>query len=537
MSAAEFLPTFVRVHSAIFGSILYIRKHMIFEQTSTTRRYVASCVFILIALTVRFLLLDSYALMDRTESRYAEISREMIALGDWITPRLDPNTPFWGKPPLSFWCTAISFSVFGVNEFAARLPSFLLSLGTLVLTMVFAYRAFNLMTSMLSGIILVTTALFYVHAGFVSTDNAFGFCTTFSLVSVGFALTAEKRRIPYWLLLGVLGMSLAVLAKGLLAVVLFIGPLILGAVTNKQIRSLWTFKRVLAGLFTCSIIVLPWHLLAEQKTPGFLEYYVIGEHLDRFLYAGWKGNLYGKSHAEWYGIIWLYAVLSFFPWCLPLLYITLSQRRATTRLFRRTRHHATTQLLMYWLLLPLLFFSGAGNVLIPYTYPSLPAFSILTACILLRRQHPYGSASAFRLRKSIIACSLVVPIAFSIAALCILPRIGERRSQRLLIHSFQQRQIVNRGELIYLTSKPYSADFYLGEDAKDSSDSVEREIQQALTDNDADCFVIRKDETNAFKAHTPQVAAVASYGKYLMLCEDEGVTIGRTSTTPQMGQS
>ena len=90
------------------------------------------------SLGIRLLLLGSYPLMDQTESRYAEIPREMLVLGDWVTPRLDPVTPFWGKPPLSFWATALSYRIFGVSEFTARLPSFLFSVGVLFLTMFLA---------------------------------------------------------------------------------------------------------------------------------------------------------------------------------------------------------------------------------------------------------------------------------------------------------------------------------------------------------------------------------------------------------------
>ncbi|HEU6454869.1 MAG TPA: glycosyltransferase family 39 protein, partial [Roseateles sp.] len=61
-------------------------------------------------------------LMDTTEARYGDIGRRMAALGDWVTPWFDEGVPFWGKPPLSFWLTAASMRLFGLSEFAARLP-------------------------------------------------------------------------------------------------------------------------------------------------------------------------------------------------------------------------------------------------------------------------------------------------------------------------------------------------------------------------------------------------------------------------------
>ena len=79
-------------------------------------------------LGLRLVSLGLYPLMDNTEARYADIARVMLSLGDWVTPWYDTGVPFWGKPPLSFWTTGLSFSLLGVNEFAARLPHFLAAL-------------------------------------------------------------------------------------------------------------------------------------------------------------------------------------------------------------------------------------------------------------------------------------------------------------------------------------------------------------------------------------------------------------------------
>ena len=85
--------------------------------------------FVLLLALVRLLTLGSYPLMDTTEARYAEISRVMVERNDWITPWNDATTPFWGKPPLAFWVTALSLRLFGINEFAARLPHWFMGLA------------------------------------------------------------------------------------------------------------------------------------------------------------------------------------------------------------------------------------------------------------------------------------------------------------------------------------------------------------------------------------------------------------------------
>ncbi|MDX1649785.1 MAG: phospholipid carrier-dependent glycosyltransferase, partial [Myxococcota bacterium] len=88
---------------------------------------------------LRLVSLAPYPLVDPSESRYAEIAREMVASGDWVSPRLEPEVPFWGKPPLSFWLSAASYTVFGVNAPAARLAPFAFLAATAAF--VFAFGA------------------------------------------------------------------------------------------------------------------------------------------------------------------------------------------------------------------------------------------------------------------------------------------------------------------------------------------------------------------------------------------------------------
>ena len=84
-------------------------------------------VSVLLIALFRLLLTATIPLLDKTEARYAEIARIMHETNQWIVPEIDYGVPFWAKPPLSTWLSAASFVVFGVNEFAARFPSFLLS--------------------------------------------------------------------------------------------------------------------------------------------------------------------------------------------------------------------------------------------------------------------------------------------------------------------------------------------------------------------------------------------------------------------------
>ncbi|GAM74315.1 hypothetical protein JCM19241_5511 [Vibrio ishigakensis] len=97
-------------------------------------------VILAMALLIRLLSLGTYPLMDTTEARYGEMARLMIETNNWITPQFDYGVPFWGKPPLFTWMSAVGIETFGVNEFAVRVPHWLAGILTIMVMALFARR-------------------------------------------------------------------------------------------------------------------------------------------------------------------------------------------------------------------------------------------------------------------------------------------------------------------------------------------------------------------------------------------------------------
>jgi len=142
------------------------------------------------AIAIRLFTLGFFPLMDTTEARYGEMARIMAETGNWITPMFDYNVPFWGKPPLFTWMSAAGISIFGLNEFAVRIPHLLA--GGLILSLV-GLLAYSIVPSRLSSerkqeawlaaAILATTATFIVVTGAVMTDTALTLGITLSMVA------------------------------------------------------------------------------------------------------------------------------------------------------------------------------------------------------------------------------------------------------------------------------------------------------------------------------------------------------------------
>ncbi|HIF9210150.1 TPA: ArnT family glycosyltransferase, partial [Photobacterium damselae] len=245
---------------------------------------------------IRFVTLSMYPLMDTTEARYGEMARIMAETGNWITPMFDYNVPFWGKPPLFSWLSAASIKLLGNSEFAVRLPHLLVGILITIITYLFAKKVQkNNTVALLSAAILATSTAFIVISGAVMTDTALTFAITLSMVS--FWRNWQQPSLFFGLLFFV-GLAIGMLAKGPLTLVLVGMSIILWSLSDGRWRLLYAKLPWGYGLVTFLVLTLPWYLLAEWKTPGFLHYFIIGEHFMRFVVSGWKGDLYGTAHEE-----------------------------------------------------------------------------------------------------------------------------------------------------------------------------------------------------------------------------------------------
>lgn len=329
-------------------------------------------VFLAFILLIRLLSLGIYPLMDTTEARYGEMARKMIETRNWLQPQFEYGVPFWGKPPLSFWASAGTMLLCGINEFGARLAPYLATLGIGLCFLMWPFSGRRAEQTVAAIIVLFTSAMGFVSAGAVMTDAFLALGTTLSMVCFYRAMTAENNN-RIWGLLFFLGLAIGLLSKGPLVLVICGIPIFFWVLWQKQWLQLWKRIPWISGTLLMFAVTIPWYLAAEQATPGFLRYFIVGEHFERFLVKGWEGDLYGNGHSKAVGTIWLFALLMFLPWMLLVPFILRRGKQRFT--------NPEDAFLWCWALSTPLFFTFARNILPAYVLPAVPAF-----CILLVRK-------------------------------------------------------------------------------------------------------------------------------------------------------
>jgi|TARA_B110000881_G_scaffold139625_1_gene123122 4-amino-4-deoxy-L-arabinose transferase-like glycosyltransferase len=404
-------------------------------------------------------------LADTTEPRYAEIARLMLTTNDWITPWFEPDVPFWGKPPLSFWAQALSFKLFGINEFAGRLPALLAFIATAWMLWRMAVSAVSAHVAAASVVVYSSMLLTFLAAGTVMTDPYLALGTTWAMVAF---YLAPKENVWYWRYGVFIGLGIGLLAKGPLAIVIAGAPIGLWVLFQGKLMHYLRTMPWIRGTLLTLLIALPWYILAELKTPGFINYFIVGEHFMRFVDPGWMGDLYGHAHKEAKGMIWLHWLAGSTPWG-PLALLLLVGHMLTASL-RKTVWHALKQpVVIYallWALVTPVFFTAAGNVIWTYVLPSMPAFALLMGWAMVK----LNNGQKWR-KLGFIFVMWFMPIAGLIFSAFIANNNNLMKTEKTIAeYVAQQPQIgdnSNWSRLYYLAPKlEFSARFYSHDKAK-----------------------------------------------------------------------
>lgn len=408
---------------------------------------------ILLIVSLRLFLMWSMPLADTTEARYAELARVTATGGYWLMPHITPQQPFFAKPPLSTWFAAASWSLFGKSELAVRFPSLIFMLMT-SLAMLYGAASFNLTNRqwLFASLVMITTPIGFISAGAVMTDAAQLAVVTWAMIFLWRIIqhqTIEKNnvntfnvdRYGLWLMLGI-----GAVAKGL-ATWVFIGlPVMIFLLTIPKEAALLHIKKIWfwPGVVVFLCVVFAWYIPAEIYYPGFLKYFIVGEHFQRFLEPGWKGDMYGKAHHEAIGKIWVYWVMSISVW-LPIFLYNVKKDRP---LINNALSMKEKKWLWAWILAPLMLFTFSRNIIWTYTLTAIPAFAILAAS-------SWPSLSV-KFKKMMMYAMIIWLCLMLISAFTWFKNLEERKSARRLVHvanlKYPNQQIYSFGTHEYSVS-------------------------------------------------------------------------------------
>src|SRR5579864_1043368 len=321
--------------------------------------------------------LGAFGLTGADEPRYAQIAREMLARRDWIVPTLN-GSPWLEKPALLYWKMMNSYAIFGVSDWAARIPAAFHAMAV-VFGIFFFMRRFRFASELDAAMIAASSAGMIGFGRGASTDM---------LVSAPFALammcwwTWHQTSKKLWLVIfcGLLGVG--ALAKGPVAPALAV--LVVGAyAVLRRDGKIFVRSLSLIGFLLFAAIVLPWYLAVQHSVPQFFRVFFIEHNLERF-----GTNLYQHSQPFWYYVpVFL---LSMLPWTVFTLMAMVEAGKSGVHRFRvgestNEKDDGLTSFLLVWILLPIIFFSISRSKLPGYILPAIPAAAVLTADYLWRR--------------------------------------------------------------------------------------------------------------------------------------------------------
>jgi 4-amino-4-deoxy-L-arabinose transferase-like glycosyltransferase len=298
------------------------------------------------------------ALIEPDEGRNAEVAREILVLGDWVTPHYD-FIPYLDKPMPFFWLAAGAYKFFGISEFSARLPAALAALGCLLLVYDLGRRLAGPWAALWSVLVLATSPMFMAFSRAVIFDMPLAFFITLALWAFVRGRTAEASSAWKFYMLMYAAAGAAVMVKGPVGAA--VPGLIIGLYWLVYRRAPLRAMKPLYGAVLLLLIAAPWYLWADARNPGYLRYFFIEENFLRYV------TPHFNRAKPWYFYFEVLAV-GFLPWTalLHLPFMRASAVKGSEKVF-----------FVLWAAVPFVFFSFSAAKQPGYILPMFPALALL----------------------------------------------------------------------------------------------------------------------------------------------------------------
>ncbi len=320
--------------------------------------------------------------MDDVDAVQAQIARNMLTSGDWTTARLD-GVPYLEKAPLIYWAIAISYAIFGIHDWSARIPIALSAVALAALTAYFAAWAFGRRAALYAGLCVGTCIGLFLFTRILIPDVMLTATITLAMLAFLRVMDEEEPQPRAWAAILAASFGVGLLLKSLVSVVFPAGAAIVYLAVTHQLLSARTWKRLhpVSGALIALVIAAPWHILATLRNPpyfaftihsgpgqyhGFLWFYFMNEQVLRFLNLRYPRdyNTVPRFYFWAFHLAWLFPWSVYFPAVLKLSFRPVD-RAGRTRL-----------LALCWALFVLVFFSFSTTQEY-YSMPIYPALALL----------------------------------------------------------------------------------------------------------------------------------------------------------------
>ena len=391
---------------------------------STPRRlydrpwFLLSLVCVIVTAVYLGCVLSPPSLMDDVDAVQAQIAKTMLTTGDWVTARLD-GVVYLEKAPLIYWLIAISYKIFGVADWAARLPVALASIGLGLLTVSFGMWAFGEQAGFYAGLCISTCVGLFLFTRIQIPDVMLTFTIALALWAFLRALDPQEKRPRLWAAILAASLGTGLLLKSLVGIVFPVAAALIYLFISKQLfsRKTWQRLRPISGFLIALLIAAPWHVLATLRNPpyfawtlqsgpglyhGFLWFYFVNEQLLRFLNLRYPRD-YNTVPRLYF---WLLHLLWLFPWCV------YSPAIAKLSFKPADRAGQTRLLALCWAGFILVFFTFSTTQEY-YSMPCYPALALLLGSAMAAQGKWIRRGT--RTLGAITACAALIAISIAFA--------------------------------------------------------------------------------------------------------------------------
>jgi hypothetical protein len=320
--------------------------------------------------------------MDDVDAVQAQIARNMLTSGDWVTAHID-RIAYMEKPPLVYWVIAGSYKIFGVYDWSARLPIALSAVALCLLTAAFGIWAFGKRGGLYAGLCMATCVGLFLFTRIIIPDVMLTFTIALAMWAFLRAIDDEEKHPLFWSALLAANLGIGLLLKSLIGVVFPVAVVLLYLLFTRQLFSVKVWRRLHPFLGTAIILAIaaPWHILATLRNPptfawtlhsgpgdyhGFLWFFFINEQLLRFLNMRYPRDYNTVPRAYF----WLFHLVWLFPWS---VYIPAIVKQSFKPIDRAGRARL---LALCWIGFILVFFTFSTTQEY-YSMPCYPAFALL----------------------------------------------------------------------------------------------------------------------------------------------------------------